>query len=248
MNINKNKFSTAFSEKYQFNDDIYKLSFPASILIFGNPNSGKTHFLLNLLKDLMTKVDEIIIYLGAKDSANAFLNLPEKNNKCIIKILFNFKEDDLREYYKNLELSQLRLIKNNKPPKKIVLVADDIFGLPSFMKTSRTNPAIIEEMFANYRHINISIIITSQKFKQVIPSLRTMFKYCFITSLGGKDIKQMAEENETLTFNEKDIIDAYKKTRPDTKERGHLFFIDNMEEMDKFNHIHPDNSITIFEK
>ena len=46
---NKNIFITAFSENHKFNSDLYNLEFPATILVYGEPKSGKTYFVLNLL-------------------------------------------------------------------------------------------------------------------------------------------------------------------------------------------------------
>ena len=99
------------------------------------------------------------MYLGAKDSAPAFLDLVEKNKNPVIKILFNYDEKDLNEYCQKLEDKQLALIKMKRTPKRILLLADDIYSFPSFMRTNRQNPSIIEKLFANYRHLNLSIII-----------------------------------------------------------------------------------------
>jgi len=241
-----NNFVTAFSEHHKFNSNLYKLEFPATILVYGEPKSGKTYFVLNLLKDIKHHFDEIVMYLGAKDSAPAFLDLVEKNKNPVIKILFNYDEKDLNEYCQKLEDKQLALIKMKRTPKRILLLADDIYSFPSFMRTNRQNPSIIEKLFANYRHLNLSIIITSQRLKQIIPSVRSMFKYAFICSLGKSDIKELSEENENIYFDKHAIIKAYEQVRKRNEAKGHIFFINkDAPESQRFQHIKPDNSIEI---
>ena len=240
------QFVTAFSEHHKFNSDLYNLEFPATILVYGEPKSGKTYFVLNLLKAIKQNFDEIIMYLGAKDSAPAFLNLIEPKKKPIIKILFNYSESDLNEYCKKLEDNQLQLIKANKTPKRILLLADDIYSFPSFMRTNRQNPSVIEKLFANYRHLNMSIIITSQRLKQIIPSVRSMFKYAFVCSLGKSDIEELSKENENIYFDKNDIKNAYELVRKREDAKGHIFFINkDAPEYQRFNHVKPDNTVNI---
>jgi chromosomal replication initiation ATPase DnaA len=240
------QFVTAFSEHHKFNSDLYNLEFPATILVYGEPKSGKTYFVLNLLKDIKKHFDEIIMYLGAKDSAPSFLNLIEQKKNPIIKILFNYNETDLNDYCKKLEDRQLELIKMKKTPKRILLLADDIYSFPSFMRTNRQNPSVIEKLFANYRHLNLSIIITSQRLKQIIPSVRSMFKYAFVCSLGKADIEELSKENENIYFDKHAIAKAYEQVRKREEAKGHIFFINkDAIEINRFQHVKPDNSIEI---
>ena len=53
-----NQFITAFSEHHKFNSGLYNLEFPATVLVYGEPKSGKTYFVLNLLKDIKHNFDE----------------------------------------------------------------------------------------------------------------------------------------------------------------------------------------------
>lgn len=114
------------------------------------------------------------------------------------------------------------------------------------MRTNRQNPSVIEKLFANYRHLNMSIIITSQRLKQVIPSVRSMFKYAFICSLGKSDIKELCEENENTYFDKNQICRAYEKVRKREDAKGHIFFINkDASEHLRFQHIKPDSTIEI---
>ena len=191
--MNNNNIITAFSDDNKVNHQIYNLQSPFSAIIYGIPNSGKTYFLMNLLKTIKIDFQEIILYLDAKDTADSFLKLIDKDDrKTFMKVLFKNDEENLRSYIKKLEDTQISLMKAKKKPKSILLIADDIFAFPNFMKTSRSKPSIIEELYANYRHLNLSCIITSQKLKQITPNLRSMSKYFFINGLGQKDLSDIS--------------------------------------------------------
>jgi Poxvirus A32 protein len=233
-----NNFATAFSEKHAFTTRKHQIKCPMTMTIYGVPASGKTHFLLDLLDDMKSNFDEIIVYLGAKDAAPQFLNLVDtKIKKPIIKVLYTYNENDLREYYRKLENNQIELIKAGKAPKKVLFVFDDILGLTNLMKTSVSKPSIIQEMFANHRHCNISIIITSQRIKSVIPTIRGLSKYIFVTSLGTNDISILAEENQNMYYSKKDIIDGFEKTRHNGM--GHLLLVDNScKEDERLKHVY----------
>jgi hypothetical protein len=237
-------FVTAFSEAHEWKDKLFGLTWPAIVTIYGVPKSGKTYLLLNLLEHIKKEFDEIICYLGAKDATQTFLNLAGKKTKPVVKILYQFDEKDLRKYYQKLEETQMALIKAKKEPKKILIVADDILTFSGFMKTNRQSPSILEEISANYRHINLSMIITSQRYMQVIPALRSLnFKYMFICSLGKKDIEKMADEHENMFFDKNDLEEIFFDIRKNGL--GHILLIDNNAfDKDRVKYVHPDNSIT----
>ena len=85
------KFITAYSEKYLYNCPLYNLIFPCSIIVLGVPKSGKSYFILNLLKEILANFDEVIVYLGSKDSGESFLNLAKKYKKSELKFNVLFK-------------------------------------------------------------------------------------------------------------------------------------------------------------
>ena len=241
-----NKLETsikAFTEKDQFSHGKY--NFPALFTIFGTPKSGKSYYVFHLLKEIKKNFDRIIIYLGTKDAAAGFLSLvDEKSKKPQINILFKYVPEDLYKYFKKLEDEQLKLIAMKKPTQRILMVFDDILGLHGFMQTNRAKPSPIHEISANYRHLGISVIITSQSYMDVIKPIRALnFKYCIITSVGMKDLKLIGEEHENLYFSGKDIIDIFKKIR--SNGIGNNLLISNDDpDITRFWWIHPDGEIT----
>jgi hypothetical protein len=233
----------AFTEKDQFSYS--KFNFPALITVFGTPKSGKSYFVFNMLKEIKDHFDRIIIYLGTKDSASGFLELvDEKKKKPVINVLFKYDGNDLYTYFKKLEEQQLKLIEAKKSPQRILLVFDDILGLHGFMKASRSAPSPIQEIAGNYRHLGISVIITSQSYMDVIKPIRALnFKYCIITSVGLKDLKMIGEEHENLYFTGRDIVQLFKGVR--SHGIGNCFLISNDDnDLNRFWWIHPDNQIT----
>lgn len=232
----------AFTESDTFTSGKYE--FPALFTIFGVPKSGKSYFVYNLIDGIKSKFDRIIIYLGTKDSAGGFLKMvDDTKKKPQINILFNYNSDDLYNYFKKLENEQLKLIEDGKKPKRVLLVFDDILGLHGFMITTRARPSPIHEISANYRHLGISIIITSQSYMDVIKPIRCLnFKYCIITSVGMKDLKQIGEEHENLYFSDKDIVEIFKNIR--NNGIGNCLLISNADEdKNRFWWIKPNNTI-----
>ena len=233
----------AFTEKDQFSYS--KFNFPALITVFGTPKSGKSYYVFHLLKEIKNHFDRIIVYLGTKDSAAGFLELvDEKKSKPVINVLFKYDGNDLYNYFKKLEEQQLKLIEAKKSPQRILLVFDDILGLHGFMKASRSAPSPIQEIAANYRHLGISVIITSQSYMDVIKPIRALnFKYCIITSVGLKDLKMIGEEHENLYFTGRDIVQLFKGVR--SHGIGNCFLISNDDnDLNRFWHIHPNGEIT----
>jgi hypothetical protein len=216
--------ATAFTENYEWTDSLYHMTWPAVVTIYGIPKSGKTYLLFKILKNIKQHFDRIIVYTGSKDQIPQFENLISKN-KPQITILTNYNESDLLKYYDKLENEQVKLIKQKKTPKSVLMVADDILTFGNMMKTSRNSPSALEKIAANYRHINLSLIITSQRYMQVIPALRHLnFKYMFVCEIGKKDMEKVANEHESLYFNANHIEDAYKQVRKNGI--GHVFMID----------------------
>ena len=242
-NISLQSNIKAFTEGDEFSYNKFK--FPALITIFGTPKSGKSYYVFNLLKEIKNNFDRIIIYLGTKDSAGGFLELvDEKKKKPQINVLFKYDANDLYAYFKKLEDEQLKLIEAKKSPKRILFVFDDILGLHGFMKASRSAPSPIQEIAANYRHLGISVIITSQSYMDVIKPIRALnFKYCIITSVGLKDLKMIGEEHENLYFHGKDIIQIFKNVRANGI--GNCLLISNDDnDLNRFWHINQNNEIT----
>jgi hypothetical protein len=233
----------AFTEKDQFSYGKY--NFPALMTIFGTPKSGKSYYVFHLLKEIKDNFDRIIIYLGTRDSAAGFLSLVDKKSqKPQINILFKYDSNDLYEYFKKLEVEQMKLIEKKKSPQRILMVFDDILGLHGFMATSRAKPSPIHEISANYRHLGISVIITSQSYMDVIKPIRSLnFKYCVITSVGMKDLKTIGEEHENLYFSGKDIIQIFKNIRADGIGNNLLISNDD-KDLYRFWWIHPNSQIT----
>ena len=115
------------------------------------------------------------------------------------------------------------------------------------MTTTRSKPSPIHEISGNYRHLGISVIITSQSYMDVIKPIRSLnFKYCIITSVGMKDLKTIGEEHENLYFSGRDIIDIFKSIR--SNGIGNCLLISNDDDdKHRFWWIHPEGKITNIE-
>lgn len=243
--------TTAFTEKYKWTS-LYGMEFPCLISVVGQPSSGKTHFTLNLLNSIKDKFTEIIAYLGTRDSSEQFLKLMSKDKKPIVKILYTYNEADLKSYIDKLEKEQESRLKSKKEPKSVLIVGDDIYSFPRMMRYSRDSPSFFQTLSANYRHLNVSLLICSQKWTQLTPNLRIdSVRYIFITSTSKTDLEKIADEHETLYHSKNRIKDILFEIRSNVttepKTKGNILMITNYANMeqDKFKWIKPDGSTTV---
>jgi hypothetical protein len=118
----------------------------------------------------------------------------------------------MRQYISDIENYQMLRQENNKAPLKYLFVFDDFITTPGIV--SRGSAGVLEYLASVYRHLSISMIITSQKYTYLSQPLRSvMTTHTIIFSAANSDLKKWAEEHANSYFDEEDLLQTYRMIR-----------------------------------
>jgi hypothetical protein len=147
------------------------------IILYGKRRSGKTTLLENLLKQIYNKYDLVIGITNTPSSKSIF----EKymSAKCIYPGL------DDKKSRRMLKLIIDHQIKNNT--NKILLIMDDIIDVENKQHNTKT----INYISVNGRHLNMSVIITTQHTSSIEPIVRKNADLAFIFYSIDRDVKDI---------------------------------------------------------
>ena len=210
------------SENYYTKKDLLG-DLPFRCLIVGKSQlSGKTNLVINLLcKDEFYNKD----FLGK----NIFIiSKSIKNDPKISKLIMfkkipsqNLMEEFDEEYIEALyELVEEEHEKNIEEKKKVnyLFLYDDI----SFGGDLKKNYGVISKTFSNGRHSNISCILTSQKFTDILTSARENASMSFFFACSDKQLESINND-----FNYLGNKKLFKKIFRKTTENKHSFLFVN---------------------
>ena len=190
-------------------------SLPTNCVILGRVGSGKSSCLYSMLKDgyvngKKSVFDEMVFYLGNKESAPAFEKIPCKNKA----ILYNFDPDAFEEYLESLKKHQLERLEKNKPPLNVAIIMDDFAGVSLLKKQKGKSSSPLERLFLTSRHeANCSIFFLSQVLKSAgftTPTIRNNVMTWIVYSMTKPEIEKMAEDH-CQQYSPKEFIQIYNK-------------------------------------
>ena len=186
---------------------------PTNCVILGRVGSGKSSCLYAMLKHgyVVKKksiFDEMVFYVGNKESVHAFEGIPCKN-KCI---LHNFDPDAFEEYLVNLKKHQLERLEKNKAPLNVAIIFDDFAGVALLKRQKGKSSSPLERLFLTSRHeANCSIFFLSQVLKSAgftTPTIRNNVMTWIIYSMTKPEIEKMAEDH-CQQYSPKEFIAIY---------------------------------------
>ena len=188
---------------------------PSNIFLLGSCGSGKSCALYTMMSDGYTHkgksiFDEVVVFLGSKDSEASWENGIKCDNKVI---LFDFDADDFFEYIKDLEEHQMERLKAKKQRLNVAMVFDDFVG-QGLMKPYNGKASLLARVMLKSRHeLNLTLFFCSQTYKDrsfTVPAVRNNLNYIFCFSMAASDFFKVAEENEEY-YDKKELIEMYNE-------------------------------------
>ena len=198
---------------------------PARILIVGKSQlSGKTNFLCNILAQKNFYFDDykgenIFLISNSVKNDNKLQKLIECMEIDHTNIYSDFDEDLMEAIYDMIQEEFEEAVDKGKTPENYLFIFDDMSFSGIF---KGKNFGIINKIFSNGRHINLSCIITAQKYSDIMTSARENMTMGIFFNCSDKQLDLITEDiNYTTTKKEFKI-----KFRSATKEK-HSFFVAN---------------------
>ena len=174
---------------------------PFRLLIVGKSQlSGKT----NLVGNLLLRKE---FYGGAFKGEDIFVVSPSTKTDHKLKVMLEqldvpdsnvikgYNEEVLELIYEMLEADYLQAVEEKKKPTpKIVLFDDMSYGGSLKNKTH----GIIAKLFSNGRHLNISTIVTAQKYSDILTSARENATGLVLFSCTDKQLELISEDHNYM--------------------------------------------------
>lgn len=196
---------------------------PFTMVITGSIGSGKSSIiwsLLNPYRGFYKKYfDYILIFNGSVDSNEIWSQASTDENEICVSNKWD--NEKFADWLYKLERDQARLREEDKQLQRVCVVFDDAVtkGISNRHKINALDDAI-----QRCRHLNLTIIIASQCYRQLNRSMRALNTLAFIvTKVNFPDLLAIAEEHCGL-ISPKQFIEMFKKV---SKMDGHPFLLIN---------------------
>lgn len=174
---------------------------PTNCCILGRVGSGKSSCLYSMLskgyvtgkKKKKSVFDEIVCYIGNRESDWAFESLPCKN----ILVLHEFNVDAFDRYVEDLRSYQLKRLEKNKPPMNVALIFDDMATAELLKKKNGKSP-LASLMLTSRHELNASVFFLSQIYKSAgfsIPMIRNNVTTWIIYNMSQPEWNKIVEDH-----------------------------------------------------
>ena len=151
--------------------------------------------------------DEIVCYIGNRESDWAFESLPCKN----ILVLHEFDNDAFDEYIEDLRKHQLERLEKKKPPLNVCIVFDDMATQDLLKKRNGKSP--LASLLLTSRHeLNATCVFCSQIYKSQgfnIPMIRNNITTWIIYNMSKPEWDKIAEDHAN-NFDPKELTVHYE--------------------------------------
>lgn len=212
------------NEKHYTKKDVIA-DLPFRMVVVGKSQlSGKTNFsafiLLSpswYLKDF--EGDNIFIISGSVDNDRKLQILIEEKEIPPSNIYPDFDEELLEATYEMIEDEFKEDIEAGRKPKNYLWYLDDM-SYKGDLKSS--NFGIINKAFSNGRHINLSVLLTAQKYTDILTSARENMTMGIFFNCSERQLDSINDDINYLTDRK-----SFKKHFRNTCKEKHSFFIVN---------------------
>lgn len=176
---------------------------PMRLLIVGkSQRSGKSNYVVNLL--LRPE-----FYLDDFEGENIFIISPSIKSDLKLKTLIKqkdipeenlfeeYNETDLEGIYEFIEDNFNEAVENGEKPVQSLILFDDM-SYSGALKSKRNG--MISKIFSNGRHINLSCIVTAQRYSDVLPAARSNASGVILFSLNDAELELVAKDHSYITM------------------------------------------------
>jgi len=204
---------------------------PFRLLLIAKSQQGKSNLAVNLItreeyyKSDFKPEDIYIFSPSIKNDAKLkkaikYLDIPREN-------LFNEYDTDLLEaLYDNIQEDYEEAINDNKKPVNSLIFMDDLSFSGDLKKAG-----IVPKIFMNGRHINLSIIITAQKYSDIATGIRENATGAFIWPCSSKQLELINDDLNYTTKPKKEFIRIFRQHTPKRYNFICINFSNDKEEM-----------------
>ena len=186
-------------------------------------NSGKSVLLKHLVNSEKHKFHKIFV-LCPTEKINRFYS-DIVSDDCIF--------DNYDEKWMNKLIEKMTEINANKPTKErknILLILDDCVSDHNFHQSPT-----IKKLFLRGRHINISLLITTQYIYLISPSMRNNLDYIFCGQMNKQSIDLLTNEFLSGDITKEEFIKMYNRC---TKDYNFLVINNNSVKDDDLNSVY----------
>jgi len=194
---------------------------PFRLLLIAKSGQGKSSCALNLiLRDNFYNKDfhgeNIFVVSGSLKNDNKLRQLVISKEIPTSNQMLEYDEDKLEAIYEFITDVYLTHEEDKKKPPHFLLFLDDMSFGGNLRK--RMN-GVMSKIFCNGRHINLSVILTSQRYSDLLTTCRENASAMFVWSCSDRQLKTIADDVNILD----DRRQFRKLFRDNTK--GRDFFV-----------------------
>lgn len=165
--------------------------------------SGKSILLKHLVNSEKHKFSKIYVICPTEKINRFYSDIV--NDECIF--------DSYNENWMNKLIDKMTEINANKPPKQrkhILLILDDCVSDHNFHQSPT-----IKKLFLRGRHINISLLITTQYIYLISPSMRNNLDYLFCGQINKHSIDLLTTEFLSGDIEKNEFIKMFNRCTKD---------------------------------
>jgi hypothetical protein len=173
--------------------DIFDI--PMRLIIVGRSFlSGKTTIILNLLlRDRFYKehFDGENIFIISNNKMDQKMQILKEEKDVPSDHFMHFSESNLESIYEHVEENALEAVSDgNKPVNSLIILDDVAFSGDLKSKMNGT----LSRIACNGRHINLSLIVTAQKYSQLSTTIRTNASGAILFANSQKEVDLIADD------------------------------------------------------
>jgi len=212
------------SESYYSKKDII-FDLPMRLLIIGKSQaSGKSNLVLNLIlrpeyygDDF--KGENIYIVSPSIHTDNKIKKMIEVKNIPEENLMDDYDEEVLEKLYGILEEEYQEAVEENQKPVNKLVIFDDM----SFSGALKAHQfGVVNKLYMNGRHINVSTIITAQKYSDISTGVRENATGVILFACSNKQL-ELVEADHNYLKSKRQFMDMFR----DATNEKHTFFIIN---------------------